>query len=186
MKHSRTGTATLYVVVDQNTVDVSKLAEIKKDTGRQAAPPDSPSGANELHRRVTYSISQIIEFVNIVVTLYEPDNLKTYLANNEIVYDKAKMNGKYQVGSGHIVTVTHDNPFIDNSIPNPAEKINPSDKNSSKISVEDGRASMGWATENGVLTFKELNDLYSKKERLIAKRFGQPIAVAFKRFTFRY
>ena len=43
----------------------------------------------------------------------QTDNLKTYLANNEIVYDKAKMNGKYQVGSGRIVTVTHDNPFID-------------------------------------------------------------------------
>ena len=76
LKHSRTGTTTLYVVVDQNAIDIGNLAEIKKDTGRQAAPPDSPSGANELHRRVTYSISQIIEFVNSKDLLrYLPDQM---------------------------------------------------------------------------------------------------------------
>ena len=51
-------------------------------------------------------------YYNIIVTQYEPDDLKSYLKNNTIVYDKQKMNGKYQVGSGRIVTFTHDTPFI--------------------------------------------------------------------------
>ena len=52
-------------------------------------------------------------YYNIVVTQYESDDLKGYLNSNEIVYDKKQMNGKYQVGSGRIVTVTHDTPFIE-------------------------------------------------------------------------
>ena len=52
---------------------------------------------------------------------YEPDDLKGYLGNNEVVYDKTKMNGKYQVGSGRIVTVTHDTPFIEDIIPQKAK-----------------------------------------------------------------
>ena len=63
-------------------------------------------------------------YYNIIVTQYEPDSLTVYLRNNEIVYDKSKMNGKYQVGSGRIVTVTHDTPFINNSIPDFTEKSN--------------------------------------------------------------
>ena len=51
-------------------------------------------------------------YYNIIVTQYEPDSISQYLKKNEIVYDRAKMNGKYQVGSGRIVTVTHDTPFI--------------------------------------------------------------------------
>ena len=51
-------------------------------------------------------------YYNIIVTEYEPTDLKSYLKNNEIVYDRQRMNGKYQVGSGRIVTVTHDTPFI--------------------------------------------------------------------------
>jgi len=45
-------------------------------------------------------------------------NLEKYLGKNEVVFDKKAMNGKYQVGSGRIVTFTHDTPFIDNSISN--------------------------------------------------------------------
>ena len=33
------------------------------------------------------------------------------------------MPGKYQVGSGRIVTVTHDTPFIDNIVPTPPQKV---------------------------------------------------------------
>lgn len=51
-------------------------------------------------------------YYNIIVTEYEPSNIDSYLSKNKIVYDKKKMNGKYQVGSGRIVTITHDNPFI--------------------------------------------------------------------------
>lgn len=55
-------------------------------------------------------ISQINTFVNSKNILrYLPDDI---LTKNIIVYDKKKMNGKYQVGSGRIVTITHDNPFI--------------------------------------------------------------------------
>ena len=39
------------------------------------------------------------------------------------------MNGNYQVGSGRIVAVTHDTPFITNSILDSSEKINPKEEN---------------------------------------------------------
>ena len=55
-------------------------------------------------------ISQINTFVNSKNILrYLPDDIPT---KNKIVYDKKKMNGKYQVGSGRVVTLTHDSPFI--------------------------------------------------------------------------
>lgn len=63
-------------------------------------------------------------YYNIVVTQYEPDSLQAYLNNNEVVYDKKEMNGKYQVGSGRIVTVTHDTPFIEDIVPQPADSVN--------------------------------------------------------------
>lgn len=53
-------------------------------------------------------------YYNVIVTRYQLDNLKHYLESNEIVYDKKKMNGTYQVGSGRSVTFTHDTPFITN------------------------------------------------------------------------
>ena len=52
------------------------------------------------------------------------DDLKGYLERNEVVYDKTKMNGKYQVGSGRIVTVTHDTPFIEDIVPQSTSKVN--------------------------------------------------------------
>ena len=55
--------------------------------------------------------------------------LSAYLANNEIVYDKQKMNGKYQVGSGRIVAIAHDTPFIDDSVSQITTKSNTIDKN---------------------------------------------------------
>ncbi len=75
LKHSGTGNTTLYVVVDQNAVERRNLDEIKNDTGHQAAAPES-TGANKLRRRVTYSLSQIIQFVNSKDVLrYIPDNM---------------------------------------------------------------------------------------------------------------
>lgn len=41
------------------------------------------------------------------------------------------MNGKYQVGSGRVVTVAHDSPFINDSISQPNAKSNTSGNNSS-------------------------------------------------------
>ena len=61
---------------------------------------------------------------NIVVTQYEADDLRGYLESNEVVYDKTKMNGKYQVGSGRIVAVTHDTPFIEDIILHEADSVN--------------------------------------------------------------
>lgn len=66
-------------------------------------------------------------FYNVVVTQYQPDSLSKYLEKNEVVYDKQKMNGRYQVGSGRIVTFTHDTPFINNSIPNSPESVKEND-----------------------------------------------------------
>ena len=55
-------------------------------------------------------------YYNIIVTQYEHDSLSSYLKQNEVVYDRKKMNGKYQVGSGRIVTFTHDTPFIKDTV----------------------------------------------------------------------
>ena len=60
-------------------------------------------------------------YYNIIVTEYEPDSLKAYLQNTEVVYDRAKMNGKYQVGSGRVVTITHDMPFMNSLTQDGAE-----------------------------------------------------------------
>ena len=75
MKHSRTGNAVLYVVVEQNKILLSNLDEIKRDTGRQDAMSDLTEN-DSLHRRVNYSLSQIIEFVNSEDLLrYIPDEM---------------------------------------------------------------------------------------------------------------
>ena len=52
------------------------------------------------------------------------------LYETTVIYDKKKMNGKYQVGSGRIVTFTHDTPFIDNSISEKIEIFNSNNKKS--------------------------------------------------------
>lgn len=54
-------------------------------------------------------------YYNVIVTQFEPDDLQSFLKNNTIIYDKTKMNGRYQVGSGRIVTITHDSPFIEDN-----------------------------------------------------------------------
>ncbi len=62
-------------------------------------------------------------YYNIIVTQYELDDLPSYLNSNTVVYDKKKTNGKYQVGSGRIVTVAHDTPFVEDIVPQPDEKV---------------------------------------------------------------
>ena len=77
LKHSKMGTTTLYVVVDQNKVPLEKLDEIKNDRGHQDASPTKEE-SNNLRRSVTYSISQIISFVNSKDLLrYLPDGMLT-------------------------------------------------------------------------------------------------------------
>lgn len=48
----------------------------------------------------------------------------TYLHSNTVVYDKKKTNGKYQVGSGRIVTVAHDTPFVEDIVQQTADSVN--------------------------------------------------------------
>lgn len=69
---------------------------------------------------------------------YEPDNFKAYLKNCEIIYDKQKMNGRYQVGSGRVVAVTHDTPFIDDTVARKdgVKTYSDHDSNGSEVSAE--------------------------------------------------
>ena len=81
LKHSKMGKTTLYVLVDQNKIPLEKLGEIKNDRGLQDATADN-SAVNSLHRSVTYSISQILSFVNSKDLLrYIPDD---FLDSNRI------------------------------------------------------------------------------------------------------
>ena len=58
------------------------------------------------------------------------------------------MNGKYQVGSGRIVTFTHDTPFIDNSIPDSGEKSNSFSENSSENSEKSKKSLSDMSIDN--------------------------------------
>ena len=74
-KHSGLGKTTLYIVVDQNKIELERLEKTKNDTGLQGPAPVL-AGASNLHRRVNYSISQIVQFVNSKDLLrYIPDNM---------------------------------------------------------------------------------------------------------------
>ena len=75
LKHSITGATTLYVVVDQNKVALKNLGETKNDRDHKDATPDL-TGESSLLNSVTYSISQIIPFVNSKDLLrYLPDGM---------------------------------------------------------------------------------------------------------------
>lgn len=82
-------------------------------------------------KHVQYMNGYDAGYYNIIVTEFEPDNLKAYLKGCEIVYDKSKMNGKYQVGSGRVVAITHDIPFITDTV---AQSDSGVKKNSSRDS----------------------------------------------------
>ena len=75
LKHSRTGNAVLYVVVDQNKIPRSSLTEIKKT---EVVKTPAANADPEVSRSATYSIAQIIEFVNSGDLLrYIPDEMLT-------------------------------------------------------------------------------------------------------------
>ncbi len=74
LKHSKTGNATLYVVVNQNKIAISDI-EQKKETEvvKTAGPNETNQTAS---RSVNYSISQIVPFVkNKDLLRYLPDNM---------------------------------------------------------------------------------------------------------------
>lgn len=77
---------------------------------------DSSSAEPKNYKYAQYMNGYGGGFYNVVVTQHELDSLKNYLDKNEVVYSKKEMNGRYQVGSGRIVTVTHDTPFIEDII----------------------------------------------------------------------
>ena len=72
LKDSGSGQTRLYVIVDQNRINLDK---IKNSTGHQAAAPDN-SGASKSYLRATYSIADIVPFVNSKDLLrYLPDQM---------------------------------------------------------------------------------------------------------------
>ena len=78
LKYSRTGKTTLYVVVDQNNIPIEKLTEIKKTEVIATNGPDKSATEDHLNS-VTYSISQILSFVNSKDLLrYIPDDFISF------------------------------------------------------------------------------------------------------------
>ena len=71
LKHSKNGGATLYLIVDQNAVEIKKIkAEVAKDPAAQNGRPESSRSAFKV------TISSIIPFVNSKDLLrYLPDNM---------------------------------------------------------------------------------------------------------------
>ena len=130
----------LYIVFQQNKRYAEVVSFYNKRNKKVVVSidfADSISQQKKNYKHRNYMNGYEAGYYNVVVTQFEPDDLASYLKNNEIVYDKKKMNGKYQVGSGRIVTFTHDTPFINNSIPNSEQKSNTfSKKSSEKIPKE--------------------------------------------------
>jgi len=74
LKYSKSGNVVLYVVIDQNKIPLSSMTEIKKT--EVVKTPALQMQTPEASRSVTYSIAQIIEFVNIGDALrYLPDEM---------------------------------------------------------------------------------------------------------------
>ncbi len=126
-------------------------------------------------------------YYNVIVTEYEPDNLRRYLSQNMVIYDKQKMNGKYQVGSGRIVTLTHDNPFIDDSILEKNEKsqANSSDKRKSTESIKSEiirRATEANKTDNPQETI--MNDTVEELRSVINRSMGEKEVFEAAKFSF--
>lgn len=109
-------------------------------------------------------------YYNIIVTEYEPSNLKKYLSGCEIVYDKQTMNGKCQVGSGCVITFTHDTPFIVQEDNTTAESKSQgvSDKklDSERDTSLDPRTLLTNALENAAVTEDEKNFLKAYKDQI--------------------
>ena len=116
-------------------------------------------------------------YYNIVITQYEPDDLQDYLSKNEVVYDKKEMNGKYQVGSGRIVTVTHDTPFIEDIIPQDGTE---SQEKTVKKQVK--KDSLGNELSEGQIEYFKDSKIRDEKGRLIPVYHGSKSA-GFTEFT---
>ncbi len=82
LKHSKNGSTTLYVIVDENTIGVSDINKIKENKKTEVVKtPALPMQSPEVSRSVIYSISQIVPFVNSKDLLrYIPDD---FLSNEQ-------------------------------------------------------------------------------------------------------
>ena len=78
------------------------------------------------------SITQVANSVNIKFSIFENQPS----ADSKFPLQRAKKgtNGKYQVGSGRIVTVTHDTPFVEDIVPQTDGKVNRKNSPSKKTS----------------------------------------------------
>lgn len=107
-------------------------------------------------------------YYNIIVTECEPSNLKKYLSGCEIVYDKQTMNGKCQVGSGCIITFTHDTPFIvqeeNTTAESKSQEVSDKELDSDRDTSLDPRTLLTNALENAAVTEDEKN--FRRKEEI--------------------
>ncbi len=125
-----------YIVLQKNGRYAMVVSFYNKAKKRVVVSIDFASDKDEVKN---YKYQQYMNgynggYYNIIVTQFEPDDLSRYLKVNEVVYDKKKMNGKYQVGSGRIVTFTHDTPFIEDSLSHPYSESNDEIVNNDDIS----------------------------------------------------
>ncbi len=114
-----------YIVFQENKRYAMVVSFYNKENKRVVV---SIAFAKDGENKKNYKYNQYMNgynegFYNIIVTQYQPDDFKRYIEKTEVVYDKKKMNGKYQVGSGRVVTFTHDTPFISDIIPESEESV---------------------------------------------------------------
>ena len=136
-----------YIVLQQN----GRYAEVvsyydskkKKEVVVSIDIADSNSTPPKNFKHSSYMNGYNGGYYNIIVTQHELDDLRSYLDGTTVVYDKKKTNGTYQVGSGRVVTVTHDTPFVEDIVPQPSKKVNRkfsiSEEIPSTLSAEDQR-----------------------------------------------
>ena len=98
-------------------------------------------------------------YYNIIVTQYELDDLQSYLDGTTVVYDKKKTNGTYQVGSGRVVTVTHDTPFVEDIVAQSDDSVN------RKFSISENIPSTLSAEDQSILFDADFYERYENESR---------------------
>lgn len=117
-----------YIVLQKNKRYAEVVSFYNGKNNRVVLSIDFADGKTDPKKPRNYKYPQYMNgyeggYYNIVVTQYEPDNFQKYLSECEVIYNKKEMNGKYQVGSGRVVTVTHDTPFIEDIVPQESDSV---------------------------------------------------------------
>ncbi len=117
-----------YIVLQKNNRYAEVVSFYNKRNKHVVISIDFAYGETDPKKQHNYKHAQEMVgyeggYYNIVATQYEPDDFRKYLNDNEVVYDKKEMNGKYQVGSGRIVAVSHDTPFIEDIVPQDPDSV---------------------------------------------------------------